>query len=129
MTTFKSKRLGAPSEFVNEGLARWHQVRSDWTKGGKATYLTSRRKRFASALNGSSGSSSDEDSDEGETRDYSDATIALDIPQLMDCLRHYKKFTTPIPLASMVEVLTIIWEIGRAVQQECRDRSRMPSSA
>eukprot|EP00456_Euglypha_rotunda_P086952 TRINITY_DN8835_c0_g2_i2.p2 TRINITY_DN8835_c0_g2~~TRINITY_DN8835_c0_g2_i2.p2 ORF type:complete len:128 (-),score=35.74 TRINITY_DN8835_c0_g2_i2:19-402(-) len=23
----------------------------------------------------------------------------------------------------------LIWEIGRAVQQECRDRSRMPSSA
>eukprot|EP00456_Euglypha_rotunda_P038992 TRINITY_DN29982_c0_g1_i1.p1 TRINITY_DN29982_c0_g1~~TRINITY_DN29982_c0_g1_i1.p1 ORF type:complete len:138 (+),score=36.35 TRINITY_DN29982_c0_g1_i1:59-415(+) len=43
------------------------------------------------------------------------------------------------PIEISVEDLTIrvihtdradyLWEIGRAVQQECRDRSRMPSSA
>eukprot|EP00456_Euglypha_rotunda_P091691 TRINITY_DN96466_c0_g1_i4.p1 TRINITY_DN96466_c0_g1~~TRINITY_DN96466_c0_g1_i4.p1 ORF type:complete len:180 (-),score=25.84 TRINITY_DN96466_c0_g1_i4:10-549(-) len=44
--------------------------------------------------------------------------------------------TTPAALASPVTkksresyLKKPIWEIGRAVQQECRDRSRMPSSA
>src|SRR5690606_40341225 len=32
-------------------------------------------------------------------------------------------------IASMTQKLTLSDKIGRAVQQECRDRSRMPSSA
>eukprot|EP00456_Euglypha_rotunda_P037604 TRINITY_DN28880_c0_g1_i1.p1 TRINITY_DN28880_c0_g1~~TRINITY_DN28880_c0_g1_i1.p1 ORF type:complete len:107 (+),score=23.60 TRINITY_DN28880_c0_g1_i1:30-350(+) len=32
-------------------------------------------------------------------------------------------------LAALIEDSDILDEIGRAVQQECRDRSRMPSSA
>eukprot|EP00456_Euglypha_rotunda_P053696 TRINITY_DN43367_c0_g1_i6.p2 TRINITY_DN43367_c0_g1~~TRINITY_DN43367_c0_g1_i6.p2 ORF type:complete len:148 (+),score=41.94 TRINITY_DN43367_c0_g1_i6:221-664(+) len=33
------------------------------------------------------------------------------------------------PNAVLIFILPPSWEIGRAVQQECRDRSRMPSSA
>eukprot|EP00456_Euglypha_rotunda_P087770 TRINITY_DN8953_c0_g1_i4.p1 TRINITY_DN8953_c0_g1~~TRINITY_DN8953_c0_g1_i4.p1 ORF type:complete len:116 (-),score=9.88 TRINITY_DN8953_c0_g1_i4:10-357(-) len=37
---------------------------------------------------------------------------------------------TPVPLLTPVPVTLVLGtEIGRAVQQECRDRSRMPSSA
>eukprot|EP00456_Euglypha_rotunda_P075865 TRINITY_DN70558_c0_g1_i1.p2 TRINITY_DN70558_c0_g1~~TRINITY_DN70558_c0_g1_i1.p2 ORF type:complete len:110 (-),score=48.27 TRINITY_DN70558_c0_g1_i1:10-300(-) len=35
--------------------------------------------------------------------------------------------TVPMPMTLTAEAL--VDEIGRAVQQECRDRSRMPSSA
>eukprot|EP00456_Euglypha_rotunda_P062595 TRINITY_DN5271_c0_g1_i4.p1 TRINITY_DN5271_c0_g1~~TRINITY_DN5271_c0_g1_i4.p1 ORF type:complete len:159 (-),score=27.24 TRINITY_DN5271_c0_g1_i4:11-418(-) len=38
--------------------------------------------------------------------------------------RHFKSLTTMTP-----RITSIVKEIGRAVQQECRDRSRMPSSA
>eukprot|EP00456_Euglypha_rotunda_P080139 TRINITY_DN7743_c0_g1_i2.p1 TRINITY_DN7743_c0_g1~~TRINITY_DN7743_c0_g1_i2.p1 ORF type:complete len:146 (-),score=27.96 TRINITY_DN7743_c0_g1_i2:12-398(-) len=37
--------------------------------------------------------------------------------------------TTPTPTTSTTTPTTTISQIGRAVQQECRDRSRMPSSA
>eukprot|EP00456_Euglypha_rotunda_P078141 TRINITY_DN7457_c0_g1_i1.p1 TRINITY_DN7457_c0_g1~~TRINITY_DN7457_c0_g1_i1.p1 ORF type:complete len:115 (+),score=15.83 TRINITY_DN7457_c0_g1_i1:431-775(+) len=37
--------------------------------------------------------------------------------------------TTEVILGSFLRKYSAISEIGRAVQQECRDRSRMPSSA
>eukprot|EP00456_Euglypha_rotunda_P029452 TRINITY_DN23067_c0_g1_i2.p1 TRINITY_DN23067_c0_g1~~TRINITY_DN23067_c0_g1_i2.p1 ORF type:complete len:103 (+),score=11.26 TRINITY_DN23067_c0_g1_i2:77-385(+) len=38
-------------------------------------------------------------------------------------------FATQLKLVSPTILVDNFWQIGRAVQQECRDRSRMPSSA
>eukprot|EP00456_Euglypha_rotunda_P029332 TRINITY_DN22998_c0_g1_i1.p3 TRINITY_DN22998_c0_g1~~TRINITY_DN22998_c0_g1_i1.p3 ORF type:complete len:163 (-),score=61.56 TRINITY_DN22998_c0_g1_i1:10-498(-) len=41
----------------------------------------------------------------------------------------YSGTLTAIAIGAVVLYALLRWEIGRAVQQECRDRSRMPSSA
>jgi len=94
------------------GLSTWNRVRNEWIKGSKAKYLVkkNRRRRFASSST-SSGSSSDEDSDsDNSERNYSPETTNLEIPVIMNCLRLQKNFPTPIPLSSMVDVLTVLWD-------------------
>jgi len=100
------------TDYADTGLSTWNRVRSEWIKGSKAKYLVkkNRRRRFASSST-SSGSSSDEDSDsDNSERNYSPETTNLEIPVIMNCLRLQKNFPTPIPLASMVDVLTVLWD-------------------
>eukprot|EP00456_Euglypha_rotunda_P021790 TRINITY_DN18588_c0_g1_i2.p1 TRINITY_DN18588_c0_g1~~TRINITY_DN18588_c0_g1_i2.p1 ORF type:complete len:134 (+),score=43.70 TRINITY_DN18588_c0_g1_i2:105-506(+) len=51
-------------------------------------------------------------------------TTPLDI-----ATRIHKQLGARVVAAKVDEKVTDVWQIGRAVQQECRDRSRMPSSA
>src|SRR5579862_6499009 len=53
---------------------------------------------------------------------------------VMECLKVKNGLALALVVRSRCEVLkasvkALVFEIGRAVQQECRDRSRMPSSA
>ena len=40
-------------------------------------------------------------------RDFLDE---IDEEQVIECLQKYRRFPAPVPLAAMVEVLTVIWE-------------------
>eukprot|EP00456_Euglypha_rotunda_P089204 TRINITY_DN92032_c0_g1_i1.p1 TRINITY_DN92032_c0_g1~~TRINITY_DN92032_c0_g1_i1.p1 ORF type:complete len:103 (+),score=33.13 TRINITY_DN92032_c0_g1_i1:158-466(+) len=49
--------------------------------------------------------------------------------RIFDNIQKSLMFILPTTFAQALIVLTAVIKIGRAVQQECRDRSRMPSSA
>src|SRR5437870_12984441 len=56
------------------------------------------------------------------------ADIAFDAdPKFFACLVRFESSSVPTTLPTAKQAKNL--EIGRAVQQECRDRSRMPSSA
>eukprot|EP00456_Euglypha_rotunda_P009490 TRINITY_DN12142_c0_g1_i2.p2 TRINITY_DN12142_c0_g1~~TRINITY_DN12142_c0_g1_i2.p2 ORF type:complete len:132 (-),score=50.38 TRINITY_DN12142_c0_g1_i2:11-406(-) len=52
--------------------------------------------------------------------------VCIKVPLTIDGLKTCKALTDD---GTLVNVTLCFSEIGRAVQQECRDRSRMPSSA
>src|SRR5438034_522538 len=58
------------------------------------------------------------------------ADIAFDAdPKFFACLVRFESSSVPTTLPPAYDVYPLDGRIGRAVQQECRDRSRMPSSA
>eukprot|EP00456_Euglypha_rotunda_P018031 TRINITY_DN16315_c0_g1_i25.p1 TRINITY_DN16315_c0_g1~~TRINITY_DN16315_c0_g1_i25.p1 ORF type:complete len:115 (-),score=24.75 TRINITY_DN16315_c0_g1_i25:10-354(-) len=57
-----------------------------------------------------------------------DANIILNYARLQ-AQRYFSIYQEPIPLEQLLQIVCDLKQIGRAVQQECRDRSRMPSSA
>eukprot|EP00456_Euglypha_rotunda_P021986 TRINITY_DN18701_c0_g1_i2.p1 TRINITY_DN18701_c0_g1~~TRINITY_DN18701_c0_g1_i2.p1 ORF type:complete len:105 (-),score=2.64 TRINITY_DN18701_c0_g1_i2:10-297(-) len=56
-----------------------------------------------------------------------DQLAAFDDP--LSSHRHYHHCHLLVLVLVLVLLLLLLLQIGRAVQQECRDRSRMPSSA
>lgn len=71
------------------GLAQWHQVRANWT--AKSKYPSTQLK---------------EPSTPPPEEDFN----MIDVEQVLVCLHRQERFPTNVPLASLVELLNVLWE-------------------
>jgi hypothetical protein len=96
--------------WINPGKAKYDEIRAQWTK--QASDGGSGQGSAESAAAGGSGASSNAATaaKKKQQQQAAEGMADFDAEQVIGCLRNYQAFPQPIPLSTMVEILTVLWD-------------------